>query len=233
MDEFKMETINRVTLSQQVLDKIIYLIVEGQLQPGDKLPSEIDLINQFDVSRPVLREAFSSLESLGIINRRPRGGTFINDKVDSAPFKAMLAISINNIPAIIEARMTLELGLITLAAEKITDKELDELRETINRIKYSEDNNYGMYDKKFHRIIAYSADNQIVEGMIDPLLYAHDKTDRLIKYREQEKTVRHHEAIYEALKKRDPIEAFHQLYKHLSYVREKILHDEKNRNWFI
>lgn len=225
MNEFKLDTVNRTTLSQQVLEQIIQLIADGQLKPGDRLPSEIDLITQFDVSRPVLREAFSSLETLGIIKRKPRGGTYINNKVGSGPFKAMIAISVNNIPAVIEARMTLELGLITLAAEKITDKELERLQETIDGIEESKDKNYGNFDKKFHRIIAYSANNPIVEGMIDPLLYAHQKTDSLIKYREPIKTVKHHKAILEALKKRDPIESFNRLYEHLNYVREKILQD--------
>lgn len=225
MNEFKLDTVNRTTLSQQVLEQVIQLIADGQLKPGDRLPSEIDLITQFDVSRPVLREAFSSLETLGIIKRKPRGGTYINNKVGSGPFKAMIAISVNNIPAVIEARMTLELGLITLAAEKITDEELERLQETIDGIEESKDKNYGNFDKKFHRIIAYSANNPIVEGMIDPLLYAHQKTDSLIKYREPIKTVKHHKAILEALKKRDPIESFNRLYEHLKYVREKILQD--------
>lgn len=223
MDHFKLDTLNRATLSQQVLDQFIYLILDGQLKQGDKLPSEIDLIEQFKVSRPVLREALSSLETLGIIERRSRGGTYINDKVGSAPFKAIFSLSLNNIPAVIEARMTLELGLITLAAEKITDKELDQLEETIIGIKKSSDKNYGALDKKFHRIIAYSAKNPVVEGMIDPLLYTHKKTDSLIQYREPVKTINDHVAILEALKKRDPLESFHEMYKHLQYVRDKIL----------
>lgn len=230
MDTFKLDTLNRATLSQQVLDQIIFLIMSGKLKPGDKLPSEIDLINQFEVSRPVLREAFSSLETLGIIKRRPRGGTYINDKVGSAPFQAMIAISVHNLPAVIEARMTLELGLITLAAEKITNEELDQLEETIIGIQEDSDKNYGALDKKFHRIIAYSANNPIIEGMIDPLIYAHEKTDSLIKYREPVKTVKHHIAIYEALKNRDPIESFNQMYMHLQYVREKILKDHNENN---
>ena len=103
--------------------------------PGDKLPAEMILMEQFDVSRPVLREALSSLETLEIITRRPRGGTYVNDRVGSNPFKVMLALSINNVPAIIEARMTLELGLVTIAAEKISDDQLETLKETIDRFK--------------------------------------------------------------------------------------------------
>ena len=218
-----MDTVKRSTLSQQVLEQIVQLLMNGQLNPGDKLPAEMTLMEQFDVSRPVLREALSSLETLEIITRRPRGGTFVNDRVGSNPFKVMLALSINNVPAIIEARMTLELGLVTMAAEKISDTQLEKIKETIDWIRENPNSEYGRIDKEFHRLIAQSANNPVVEGMIDSLLIAHEKTDSLITYREPGITVEHHVAIYEALKKRDPYESFQQMYKHLSYVRKKIL----------
>lgn len=225
MTDFKVDKIKRETLSQQVIDQIVLLITDGHLTPGDKLPSELKLIEQFGVSRPVLREALSSLETLEIVTRRPRGGTYINEKIGSSPFKAMLAISINNIPAVIEARMTLELGLVTMAAQKINEDELAELLETIHSIEKAKDENYGIYDKQFHRIIAYSVSNPILEGMIDSLLLTHEKMDSLIKYedREPEKTIDQHYAIYEALKKGDPIESFEKMYEHLNYVRGKVL----------
>ncbi len=79
----------------------------------------------------------------------------------------MLALSMDNLPAVVEARMALELGLVTMAAEKINDDQLRQLKETIEEIKKSTDNNYGAADKEFHRIIAVSADNPVVEGMIN------------------------------------------------------------------
>src|SRR5690625_2397809 len=223
MSDFKIDSVQRNTLAQQVLEKFIHSLMSGELKPGDKLPSELVLMDVFDVSRPVLREAFSSLETLEIVKRRPRGGTYINEKIGHSPFRAMLSLSINNIPAIIEARMTLELGLVTIAAEKITEDHLDQLKKTIVSINESIDNDYGKYDKQFHSIIAHSANNPVVEGMINSLLMAHDTTDSLIPFREPEITIEHHTAIYEALKNRDPVQSFQEMYKHLSYVREKIL----------
>jgi GntR family transcriptional repressor for pyruvate dehydrogenase complex len=217
------ESVNRNTLSKQVVESIIQLLISGQLKPGDKLPTEMELMEELDVSRPVLREALSSLDSLGIITRKTREGTFFNNKIGSHPFSVMLALAHDNLPAIIEARMALELGLVAIAAEKISEEQLAKLKETIDMIESSKDNNYGEADKEFHQIIASSADNPIVEGMIDSLIMTIRKINSEITYRERDRTLQQHIAIYEALVKRDPFEAFHHMFLHLDSVRQKLL----------
>ncbi|MCM3727312.1 FadR family transcriptional regulator [Neobacillus cucumis] len=221
--KINVEMVQRHTLSKQVMESIVQLLISGQLKPGDRLPTEMELLEILDVSRPVLREALSSLESLGVISRKTREGTFFNNRISSHPFSVMLALAHDNLQALVEARMALELGLITMAAEKISEEELARLKQTINTIENCQDGNYGEADIEFHRIIALSADNPIVEGMIDSLIVTLVKINSEIKVREPERTVRHHTAIYEALANRDPFEAFHQMYLHLDYVRQKVL----------
>jgi len=227
MDEspkiIKVDSVNRNTLSKQVLENIIQLLVSGQLKPGDKLPTEMELMEKLQVSRPVLREALSSLESLGVITRKTREGTFFNNKISSQSFSIMLSLAHNNLPAMVEARMALELGLITIAAEKISDEELKRLKQTIDDIANNKETNYGEADLEFHRIIALSANNPIVEGLVDTLIVTLVKINNEIKVREPERTIQHHMAIYKALEKRDPFEAFHQMFLHLDYVRQKVL----------
>ncbi|MFJ8247564.1 FadR/GntR family transcriptional regulator [Peribacillus asahii] len=223
------QSVHRSTLSKQVVEQIVQLLVSGKMKAGDRLPPEMELMTELEVSRPVLREALSALETLGVITRKTREGTFFNNKIGAHPFSVMLALAMDNLPAIIEARMALELGLVTMAAEKITDEQLAKLRETIDAIANSKDNNYGEADKEFHRIIALSANNPIVEGMIDSLLVTHNKTNSLIQYRERDLTVAYHKAIYAALEAHNPQEAFTQMYKHLDYVRQKVLlHSSRN-----
>ena len=135
----------------------------------------------------------------------------------------MLSLAHDNLQAMVEARMALELGLITIAAEKISDEELQRLKQTIDAIANNKENNYGEADIEFHRIIALSANNPIVEGMIDTLIVTLFRINSEIKIREPERTIQHHQAIYEALEKRDPFEAFHQMFLHLDYVRHKVL----------
>jgi GntR family transcriptional regulator, transcriptional repressor for pyruvate dehydrogenase complex len=227
----KVDSVTRNTLAKQVVDNIIQLLVSGQMKPGDKLPTEMEFMEKLNVSRPVLREALSSLESLGVITRKTREGTFFNNKISSHPFSIMLSLAHNNLQAMVEARMALELGLITIAAEKISDEELKRLKQTIEDIENNKEGNYGEADLEFHRIIALSANNPIVEGMIDTLIVTLVKINREIKIREPERTIQHHLAIYKALEKRDPFEAFHQMFLHLDYVRHKVLKEyHGNRN---
>ncbi|MFL6557929.1 MAG: FadR/GntR family transcriptional regulator, partial [Bacillus sp. (in: firmicutes)] len=90
------ESVNRNTLSKQVVESIIQLLISGQLKPGDKLPTEMELIEELEVSRPVLREALSSLDTLGVITRKTREGTFFNNKISKNPFSIMLALAHDN-----------------------------------------------------------------------------------------------------------------------------------------
>jgi len=227
LQKFSVNTINKSTLSQKVLDEFINLLMNDELKPGDKLPSEMEMMHEFGISRPVLRETLSSMETLGIIKRKPKGGTYINNSIGNGPFEAMLALFINDVSAILEARMTLELGLVTIAAEKITSEQLEQMKYTIDSIELNEDGNYGHRDKEFHRIIAQSVSNPLVDGMIQSLLISHEKTDNLIKHREPDITVRHHKAIYNALKEGDSMKAFQTMYTHLDFVRNKILSNNK------
>lgn len=228
-DNVEIKSVNRKTLSKQVLDEIIDLLLSGQLKSGDRLPSELELMEMFDVSRSVIREALTSLESMGIVNRKTRNGTFFSDKIGSKPFSMMLALSAGNLPSIIETRLSLELGFVTLAAEKITDKELDQLKQTIDAMS-SATSDYTEIDKEFHKIIAHSASNPLLEGVITPLLNLYDRTLEQIpnRHRDSKATIQQHIDIYEALKKRDPIEASTAMYRHLDYVRKKVLMNIKD-----
>ncbi|MFD2922866.1 FadR/GntR family transcriptional regulator [Halobacillus naozhouensis] len=226
------QSVKRKTLSKQVVDQIVQLLQSGHFKPGDKLPSEPKLMEELYVSRPVLREAMSSLETLGIIRRKTREGTYFSERVGSEPFYRMLALSTGDFSAIIEARISIELGLITLAAEKITDEQLGKLKQTIEDM--SEADDYSEHDKEFHRIIANSANNPFVEGLVDPLLSMVDQVLNKVsqEYKNREATVEQHIEVYNALKKRDVLEAYTKLREHLEYGRNKVMKIIHSRDVF-
>ncbi|MGM0924177.1 MAG: FadR/GntR family transcriptional regulator [Bacillota bacterium] len=223
--EGSIKSVNRKSLSKQVIDEIIDLLMTGQLKPGERLPSEFELMEICKVSRPVIREALTSLEVMGIVNRKTRNGTFFSKKVGSGPFSMMLALSAGDLLSICEIRVALELGLVTLAAEKITDEDLAKLKGTIDRMKVLTTEDSSEEDKEFHMIIAQSAKNALFEGVINPLQQFHHKILEKIPLEERDlkETMRQHIEIYNALEKRDPIAAYASMYHHLNYVRQKAI----------
>jgi DNA-binding FadR family transcriptional regulator len=220
-----LKSVGRKTLSKQVSDEIINLLTSGQLKPGDRLPTELELMEMCNVSRPVMREALSSLEAMGIVQRKTRNGTYFSDKIGSKPFSMMFALSAGNLPSIMETRISLEVGLVTLAAEKITEDDLSKLKETIEIMSTTSDEEYSEADKEFHKIIAHSASNPLMESMIEPLLNLYDKTLEQIELgdRTPEITIQQHIDIYQALEKHDAFEAHAAMYRHLDYVRKRAL----------
>lgn len=219
------KSVHRKTLSKQVIDEIIDLLMTGKLKPGERIPSEFELMELCNVSRPVIREALTSLEVMGIVNRKTKNGTFFSDKVGSGPFSMMLALSAGDLLSIIEIRVALELGLVTLAAEKITDEDLAKLKGTIERMKDLPTEDSSEEDKEFHKIIALSANNALFEGVINPLQQFHHKILEKIPLEERDlkETMRQHIEIYNALEKRDPTAAYLSMYHHLNYVRQKAI----------
>ncbi len=72
--------IRQPKLSDVIEQQLEFLILEGTLRPGEKLPPERELAKQFDVSRPSLREAIQRLEAKGLLLRRQGGGTFCSEQ---------------------------------------------------------------------------------------------------------------------------------------------------------
>ncbi|MCM3490180.1 FadR family transcriptional regulator [Alkalihalophilus marmarensis] len=229
--EVDIKSLSRKSLSKQVIDEIINLLMTGQLKPGDKIPSEMELMEICDVSRPVIREALTSLEVMGIVNRKTRHGTFFSEKIGSKPFSMMLALSAGDVVSIIETRIALELGLVTLAAEKITDGELAKLKDSIDDMKKLPTDDSSEIDMRFHKLIAHSARNPLFEGMIDALQKSHMKVLEQIPIEDRDlnSTLNYHQDIYDALEKRDPIEAYSAMYRHLDFVRKKALRALKKK----
>jgi DNA-binding FadR family transcriptional regulator len=90
--------IRQPKLSDVIEQQLEFLILEGTLRPGEKLPPERELAKQFDVSRPSLREAIQRLEAKGLLLRRQGGGTFVQSSLwqsFSDPLVELLSTTLN------------------------------------------------------------------------------------------------------------------------------------------
>jgi GntR family transcriptional repressor for pyruvate dehydrogenase complex len=132
--------VKQVSPRDAVSDAILGLIRSGDLKPGDRLPSEPQLIEMTGVSRSSVREAIRSLETMRLIEIRRGKGTYVreieSDGITDAQMLLMLADR-KVLEDLVEVRLTLEPLLATLAAERATEGDVAALREALDGMRHA------------------------------------------------------------------------------------------------
>ena len=195
-------------LPQIIADKIIDLIESKELLPGEKLPSEQELMKELNVGRGTIREAIKSLVSRNIVEIRRGVGTFVakNTGVVEDPLGFSF---IDNKKKLVkdsmDVRLLLEPSIARWAARNATDSEILEIIELSKKIETAilNDENYSDLDVEFHTKIANSSRNLVVENLI-PILNTNirsliDVTHAVLK----EYTILSHKKFANAIKERD------------------------------
>ncbi len=160
-------------LSDQVAQQLAAEIAAGRLGPGEKLPSESRLVEQFAVSRTVVREAVSRLKSLKLVDSRQGSGVFVSASPPFAPlnFDARHGESRAAVVQMAEVRRALEAEAAGLAAQRRNAADLRRLKQAVlaldRAVKAGGD---GVEeDLKFHQAVADAAHNPFLIGTLDYL----------------------------------------------------------------
>jgi len=168
---------------EEVIEQIKKLIIDGQLQPGDKLMSERQLAETLSVSRASVREAFSALEMMGIITIRPGEGSFVRQASYEGmlePLSFLLERDIDNVMELLEVRKILEVEIATLAAIRATAEDLEDIRRALNKM--VDDVNAGeigdISDAEFHFAVVKAAHNPILVTLVNTISDMMAKTVR-------------------------------------------------------
>lgn len=176
----------RTKLSQQMFDAIIDHIVAEDLQPGDSLPSTAALCDQFAASRPVVREAISALEAVGLVEVH-NGRNAVVKELDGHLIELFLSRVLRTdarpLSAMMEVRVPLEIQAARLAAARASAADSDELDELLkqmdNALKDSE--GYPVLDIAFHMAIARSTGNGALQWFSESL--RHELTEAMVQVR--------------------------------------------------
>ncbi len=216
------QPIKRKRISEDVARNIMDMIREKELHPGDKLPSERELSQALQVSRTSLREGMRTLAFMNIIDIRSGDGTYVSSlkpEVLVEHLDFVLSIDDSSIFQLLQVRQLIEPELAAIAAEKITDEELEELNECLYRIR----DNRGKLsiltelDVDLHMLIAQAAHNPFLDRFMASLRFLSKKSrERTI----QVPTIRRqaqedHEAIVAAINARNPEAARKAMRNHL------------------
>ena len=224
-------TYGRENLSEQIADRILGLIKERKLLPGDKLPPERELSEQMGVSRPSLREALRALSIMKVIDHRQGSGTYItslepNYLIEHLDF--VFALDDSTYLDLLEARKVIESGIAELAAERITDSQIQELNALHEESIKSVDNNeeFLKADLRIHDVICQASRNPILQRVMASLLkisiHSRRRTVQLGEIREQ--TITDHEKIINTLTDRDALASREAMVDHLNHVEKGLRH---------
>lgn len=217
-------------LPDQIVNNILELIKEGKLESGQKLPSERELATQMNVGRPTVRSALRALASMNVIEIRPGSGTFISSLSTGSLIEHLEFVYFldpNSITQLYQARKTLELSTVALAAKHVTDDELEELEKSVKDMKFADGEHrteeaYEL-DRTFHKLIAVASRNPLLAQFVDVVgeLVSIDYRREIIQMRGTATTPGDdHERILDALKQRDPDAARSAMLVHLTHSEE-------------
>lgn len=163
--------------AQRVLVRVVSLIEQRRYEPGERLPSEREFAERLEVGRGVVREAFSSLESLRYIERRPNSGVFLGRDAGAVSLEALvlttgvgLPLSREVLEQSLEVRRIIESHAVRLACERRTDDDLVALEKIVQEWDDSlrEGRPVADLDMAFHMGIFRAAKNQIFERLVTP-----------------------------------------------------------------
>lgn len=223
-------------VSEKIVEQLCALIQEGRLTPGNKLPSERQLIDMLGVGRSSLREALNKLETLGYVEIRKRKGIFVKS-IDSTlqldPLKKMLQADQIKIVQLYEVRSDIEQASASAAATERNSADLKEIRRCLADFEAKTEAGGLQFsyerDLAFHCAVARASHNlfrvhvtlnilDFAKEFIQPILEDFAGSDA-----HTATIVSQHRGIFEAIQEKDARLARDCMREHLDWTNQKLI----------
>jgi DNA-binding FadR family transcriptional regulator len=221
------------SLAQNVVAHVARMINDGRIKPGEKIPSETEIIAELGVSRSVVREAVSHMQASGMVKTYQGKGTFA---VAGAPQRMGLdpnsVETMHDVLALLELRIMLEAESAGLAAARATDDQLAEVRVALEKFMECcrDGRETADADTELHLAIARASNNRYLYDTLKHLGTHFLPRARLLTAKLSrdapavfiERVIREHEDIFNAIARRDPESARAAMRTHLANSRERL-----------
>jgi GntR family transcriptional repressor for pyruvate dehydrogenase complex len=228
------EPIKKTRIAEEVADRIRILILDGTFPPGLSLPSERDLTERFGVSRGSIRDALRMLGVIGLLETRHGQGTFpLELTVDRlvAPLASVMTYRHDLQDELMDVRRMFEPAVACVAATRGTDEDFADLQRILDtqRRKLKAGRSPIFEDTAFHAALARSTRNRVVVSIMAILndLLVESRKLTLKQKGRAEQSVKGHEAVVAALRRRDAEGAAQAMYKHIDQIANLQLHAGK------
>lgn len=206
------EPVKAANVVDQIIESITDLIVKGEYTAGSKLPNEYEMMKELKVSRNSLREAMKILSATGIVEIRRGDGTYVCSQVRPSLFDHVIYSIIYDMSTsseLQELRQVLDQEIVRFAMEKITEQEMEDLRENVREMERAIClGDYGkaeQLDFAFHIKLIEVCKNQFFIRIMSGVYGIFEKSIiNTIEYeRESSSMVKHHLAILQCIVDRD------------------------------
>jgi GntR family transcriptional regulator, transcriptional repressor for pyruvate dehydrogenase complex len=212
-------------------EKVREIIIENNMKPGDKLPSESELIELFKVSRPTIREAMKILKAENIIEIQQGRGTFVSEKtgINGDPLGLNFADQKTLLKNLLEARLIIEPPITLLAAQRATDSDVKHLEDIIGKMTdlNIHDQNSKELDLEFHTAIAKATGNDVLYRVVpiinESIMKGYGET---VNNKESfERAYESHVKIFNAIKNKEFLTAKYESESHIRKTLEDVFSD--------
>jgi GntR family transcriptional repressor for pyruvate dehydrogenase complex len=218
--------VEKQRLYESVVDQLVRYVETGEIQPGDRFPSERELEKHLGVSRGILREAFRVLEARGLIESRPGGGRFLREV--TSLFQegvTLVALEKSVLLDVVESRLALEVNVARLAAVRATRQDIANLRSVVKKFFSRNSPREEDKDLDFHLAVARATHNFVLHELVKlqiNLLKEHHQQSHLERD-SWESLCFEHRRILEAIEEGNPDTAAEAMDAHLRRLKDAII----------
>jgi GntR family transcriptional repressor for pyruvate dehydrogenase complex len=230
-DSVLIAPIKKTRVAEGIADRIRVLILTGAFPAGRPLPAERQLAERFGVSRGSVRDAFRTLETIGLLVTRHGQGTFPQElDVDRlvAPLASVLSYRHDLQDELLDVRRMFEPAVARVAAARVTDEDLADLQRIVDaqRKKLKTGRSAIVEDTAFHEALARATGNRVVVSIMATLndLLVESRKLTLKQKGRPGRSVLGHEAVVAALRRRDPDAAAQAMREHIDQIAALLQH---------
>lgn len=222
-----MSKINYKPLPEKTADAISDMIYRNNYRVGAKLPNEIDLAGEFEVSRNTVREAIRILVSRNVLEVKRGSGTFVSSRLGLTEDPLGLSLICDKkklVKDLIQIRLMIEPKMASMAAEYANADEIKALEENCRKAEaaFNSGERYYELDMEFHTLIAGCSRNLVVHNLLPSIHQTILLQENMTMNRLGEKTLEGHRRIFEAIARRRCNDAYDAMLAHLVLNQDRI-----------
>ncbi len=216
-------------IHEEIIAQIRDELADGRLKPGDRLPSERELAERFQVSRASVREAIRALESMGLVTIKTGDGTYVatGSEVLLSPLVSVILHQKDVLLDIFEARKVIEPEIAALAAKRASPEEIQQLGEVLEeQARQIAQGGTGVEaDTAFHSLLTQSTKNKVFlrlnDAVVDSLRETRERSLQI--HGRPARSLAGHQEILKAIRAKDPAGAKQAMRQHLTAIEQNVL----------